>query len=69
MVVEPNLIFVRQTVRVVARYEKKLRNKTVRLVKIQWSDNEKDYCWETEDKIRDIILIRFEDMSILDLYR
>ena len=42
LVVEPNLTFVRQPVRVVARDEKRLRNKTVKLVKVQWSDNEKD---------------------------
>ena len=53
LVVEPDLTFVRQPVRVVARDEKRLRTKTVKLVKVQWSDNEKDCTWETEDKIRD----------------
>ena len=52
LVVEHNLTFVRQPVRVVARDEKRLRNKTVRLVKVQWSDNEKDRIWETGEKIR-----------------
>ena len=52
LVVESNLTFARQPVRVVARDEKRLRNKTVKLVKVQWSDNEKDCTWETEDKIR-----------------
>lgn len=42
LMVEPNLTFVRQPVQVVARDEKRLRNKTVKLVKVQWSNKEKD---------------------------
>ena len=50
--VELDMTFVRQPVRVVAKDEKRLRNKTVRLVKVQWSDNVKDCTWEIEDMIR-----------------
>jgi len=31
---------------------KHLRNKVVKMVKIQWSDNEADVTWELEDDIR-----------------
>ena len=34
LVVEPDLTFIRQPIRVVARDEKRLRNKTVKLVKV-----------------------------------
>ena len=30
---------------------KKLHNREVKLVKVQWSDVEEDATWETEDKI------------------
>ena len=53
LIVEPNLTFFRQPFQVVVRDDKRLRNKTVKLVKVQWSDNEKDCTWETEDRIRD----------------
>lgn len=69
LVVEPDLTIVKQTVRLVARDEKRLGNTTVKLVKVQWSDNEKDCTWETEDGIEILFLICFEGMSILDLCR
>ena len=31
---------------------KKLRNREVKLVKVQWGDDQGDATWETEDKIR-----------------
>ena len=31
---------------------KRLRNKVVKMVKIQWSDNDNDVTWELEDDIR-----------------
>ena len=52
LVVEPDMTFARQPVRVAEKGEKRLRNKIVRLVKVQWSDNVKDCTWETEDRIR-----------------
>ena len=30
----------------------KLRNREVKLMKVQWEDNQKDATWETKDKIR-----------------
>lgn len=47
------LVFDRQPTRVVVRDEKKLKAKKVKLVKVQWCDNEKDCTWKTEDMIQD----------------
>ena len=44
---------------------KKLRNREVKLVKIQWSDNEEDATWETESKIRAAYPYLFEGTSLI----
>ena len=38
--------------RILGTEVKKLRNREVKLVKVQWSDAEEDATWETERKIR-----------------
>ena len=50
--VEPNLTIERRPLRIVDRSTKQLRRKQVDLVKIQWSDDDRDCTWETEDSIR-----------------
>ena len=52
LVVEPNLTIERRPLRIVDRSTKQLRRKQVDLVKIQWSDDDRDCTWETEDSIR-----------------
>lgn len=51
LVVKPDMTIVRKPIRIVARDEKKLRSKTVRLVRVQWSDDERDCTWGTESRI------------------
>lgn len=65
LVVEPNLTIVRKPVRIVTRDEKRLRNKTVRLIKVQWSDDERDCTWETDSRIRDDYPDLFDGMFYL----
>ena len=43
---------------------KKLRNKEIKLVKVQWGDNPEDATWETEDKIRALYPFLFEGMFL-----
>ena len=38
--------------RILGSEDKKLRNKEIKLLKVQWGDNPEDATWETEDKIR-----------------
>jgi hypothetical protein len=47
--VEPNLTVVRNPDQIVDQDEKQLRNKVVKLVKVQWSENPRDCAWETLD--------------------
>ena len=42
---------------------KKLRNREVKLVKVQWGDDESDATWETEEKMRSLYPFLFEGMS------
>ena len=65
LVVEPDLTIVRKPVRIVARDEKRLRTKTARLVKVQWSDDDRDYTWEVESRIRDTYPDLFDGMFYL----
>ena len=37
---------------IVGREEKKLRNKIIKLVKVQWSLDANDCTWEVEDKMK-----------------
>ena len=50
--VEPNLTMVRNPVRIVDQDERQLRSKVVKLVKVQWSEDSRDYTWETLDSFR-----------------
>ena len=50
--INPNLVYEKEPVGIVAKDEKKLRNKTLKLVKVQWSVDSNDCTWELEDKIR-----------------
>ena len=51
--VQENLVYKKEPVGIVAREEKKLRNKIIKLVKIQWSLDENDCTWEAEDRMKD----------------
>ena len=42
---------------------KKLRNREVKLVKVQWGDDESNATWETEEKMRSLYPFLFEGMS------
>ena len=50
--IEPNLTVERKPLRIVDRGTKQLRRKSVNLVKVQWSTDERDCTWETEESIR-----------------
>lgn len=50
--VEPNLTVVSNPIWIVNQDEKKLRNKVVKLVKVQWSEDSRDCTWETLDSFR-----------------
>ena len=47
---------------------KKLRNREVKLVKVQWSDAEEDATWETEDIIRAAYPFLFEGTSLISFF-
>ena len=47
-----DLRYVKEPKAIVDRGLRRLRNKTIRLVKIQWSDDVNDVTWESKDKIR-----------------
>ena len=51
--IEPDLTIERRPLRIVDRDTKQLRRKTVSLVKVQWSPDDRDCTWETEESIRD----------------
>ena len=42
---------------------KKLRNREVKLVKVQWGDDESNATWETEQKMRSLYPFLVEGMS------
>ena len=42
----------KEPVGIVAKEEKRLRNKIIRLVKVQWSLDANDCTWEIEDKMK-----------------
>ena len=50
--IEPYLTVIRHPFSIIDREGKQLRNKVVRLLKIQWSENPKDCTWETEKHIK-----------------
>jgi len=49
--VAPDLTVERKPLRIVGRDTKQLRRKTVNLVKVQWSADERDCTWEIEESI------------------
>ena len=54
--------------RILGTEVKKLRNREVKLVKVQWSDAEEDATWETKDKIRAAYPFLFEGTSLTSLF-
>ena len=50
--VEKEATFRRVPIRILGTEIKKLRNREVKLVKVQWSEAQEDATWETEEKIR-----------------
>ena len=55
----------RVSTRILGTEVKKLRNRKVKLVKVQWSDTEEDATWETEAKIRGAYPFLFEGTSLI----
>ena len=51
--------------RILGTEVKKLCNREVKLVKVQWSDAEEDATWETERKIRAAYPFLFEGTSLI----
>ena len=51
--------------RILGTEVKKLRNREVKLVKVQWSDAEGDATWETEARIRTAYPFLFEGTSLI----
>ena len=51
--------------RILGTEVKKLRNREVKLVKVQWSDAEEDATWETENKIRAAYPFLFEGTFLI----
>ena len=49
--VEKEAILRRVPIRILGTEIKKLRNREVKLVKVQWSESQEDATWETEEKI------------------
>ena len=49
--ISPNLTYEQQPIRIITSEVKRLRNKDVPLVKVQWSSNPKDCTWETREFI------------------
>ena len=54
--------------RILGTEVKKLRNREVKLVKVQWSDAEEDATWDTEDRIRAAYPLLFEGTSLTSLF-
>ena len=54
--------------RILGTEVKKLRNREVKLVKVQWSDAEEDATWETEGRIRAAYPFLFEGTSLISLF-
>ena len=51
--VEPEAVGNGKPIRIVEYDTKQLRQKAVKLVKVQWGENENDCTWETEKSIRE----------------
>ena len=53
----------RAPTRILGSETRKLRNREVQLVKVQWGDDESNATWETEAKMRSLYPFLFESMS------
>ena len=60
--VERNATIIRAPTRILGSEVKMLRNKEVKLVKVQWGDDQRDATWETEDQMRALYPFLFEGM-------
>ena len=58
--VEKEATLRRAPIRTLGTEIKKLRNREVKLVKVQWSEAEEDATWETEEKMRRLYPFLFE---------
>ena len=58
--VEKEATLRRVPIRILGTVIKKLRNREVKLVKVQWSEAQEDATWETEEKIRALYPFLFE---------
>ena len=52
IILKPDLTIPLEPIRIVASETRKLRNKQIPLVKVQWSANPKDCTWETQSEIQ-----------------
>ena len=52
----PNLVVKREPLKIIGRDEKRLRNKVVKLMKVQWSGDPKDCTSKTEESMQKSIL-------------
>ena len=50
--IQENLSFVVRPVAIVDRHERATRRGKVAMVKVRWSEDERDVTWELEDKIK-----------------
>ena len=50
--INPDLVYEKEPVGIMAKEVKKLRNKIIKLVKVQWSLDPNDCTWELEDKVK-----------------
>ena len=61
--VERDATIRRAPIRILGSEIRKLRNREVRLVKVQWGEDESNATWETEAKMRSLYPFLFEGMS------
>ena len=61
--VERDATIRRAPTRILGSEIRKLRNREVRLVKVQWGEDESNATWETEAKMRSLYPFLFEGMS------
>ena len=52
--VQEDLTYVVKPVVILDRSERFTRGGSIRMLKVRWSENEKDVTWELEEKIRDL---------------
>ena len=58
--VEKEATLRRAPIRILGTEVKKLRNREVKLVKVQWGEADEDATWETEEKMRGLYPFLFE---------